>query len=639
MTATKMILRKLTLDSFKGVRHAEYDLGYDKATISGQNGTGKTTIADAWYWLLTDKDYDMQANPDVRPDYMAESEPSVTAIVAIGGKDVKLRKYQSDMRTKKQKIEGAPVRISNKYEINDVPKSQKDFIKALTDAGIPVELILMLSHPEYCMGLKNADLRKMLFDMVEDVTDLDVARQTPGCEKVVKLLENYTLEEIGASHKATLARAKKMEVSIPEQIIGMEKSKVEIDPELPAKKEQAEKELASLNAEYDRLRRETDTGAIEARIRQLQSEKVAAYNRANEERLAQLRDAQKALNTAESTYNYACASVVKYEQEIERMESLATDYTVKMQECKSEASALRNSKFKGRTVCPACGQKLPKDQVATAKQKWDAETQERIGALDEAAEKCKVRKAEVKDRIKELTEKKKEALAGRKEAEGDKRRTQLEVDKLSTPVKANTAFFDRKITELEQQKSMVSAKLKEIESVMRRVAEKKSEIEQIIKEQAKELNNTYIDENIAHMREEQKKYIQVKANCEAILYQLWLISSRKNDMLSDAVNSHFRDVKFRLFYVQKNGEVKDDCTPMVRCSDGEYREIQYSANTAAITAGKLDICRGLQEYHGVRLPIFLDGAECLDEKNRAALKSDTQLIMLCVSEDKELKFD
>lgn len=133
-----MKAKKLILDSFKGVTHGEYDFS-DITTIQGKNGTGKTTLADAWFWLFTDKDYDLQSNPEVHPDFMEESEPSVTAVLDVDGKEVKVRKFQVDMRTKKQKEQNAPVRIANKYEINDVPKSQKDFVRELNERGICVE--------------------------------------------------------------------------------------------------------------------------------------------------------------------------------------------------------------------------------------------------------------------------------------------------------------------------------------------------------------------------------------------------------------------------------------------------------------------------------------------------------------------
>ena len=109
-------------------------------------------------------------------------------------------------------------------------------------------------------------------------------------------------------------------------------------------------------------------------------------------------------------------------------------------------------------------------------------------------------------------------------------------------------------------------------------------------------------------------------------------------MLSDSINEHFTKVKFRLFDIQKNGEIKDDCTPMVLTADGEYRDMKYSANTAAIVAAKLDICNGLQKFYKQSLPVFLDGAECLDEANRKALETDNQLIMLCVSDDERMVF-
>ena len=634
-----VFLKKLILEQFKGVRSAEYTFDGMKITVSGMNGTGKTTIADAWYWMLTDKQYDLQANPDVRPDYMAESEPSVTAIVEIGGVPIKLRKYQTDVRTRKQKEEGAPVRISNKYEVNDVPKSQKDFMKYLTEAGVPVELILLLSHPEYVMMQKGDDVRKLLFGMATDFTDLDVAKMIPRCAGVQKQLEmGRKLDEVQGNAKSSLSKAKKMEISIPEQIVGMEKSKVTIDPSLPEKKAQLEEELETLKAEYEKLRRESDVSVIDGRIRHLQADKVALYNKANEDRIEQLGSAQKALQTANSTINYAEASIARYDQSIEKLEHEYAEYGARAQESREKATALRKSKYTGRTVCPACGQKLPKEQVATAKQKWDADLQIKIGELEDTAQKCKDLREKITAQIKSIKASKKEAVAGRKEAEGDKKRVLTEIDKLSTPVKPDTNAIDAEIEKFEQQKVDAAKKRNELYAANQRITDKQAEIDRVVREQAKELNNSFIDDNIAKMKEEQRKYIQVKAECENILYQIQLINFKKNELLTDSVNSHFRDVKFRLFRVQKNGETVDDCTPMVKCSDGEFREAKFSANTAAITAGKLDICRGLQEYYKVRLPIFLDGAECFDSANRDAITSDTQLIMLCVSEDKELVF-
>lgn len=153
-------LKKLLLDQFMGETHAEYSFGEFLTAIFGANGTGKTTIATAYFWLMSDKDYDLQSNPEVHPDFMEESEPSVTAVFDIGGKEVAFRKYQKDMRTKKQKEDNAPLRIANKYEINSVPKTQKDFLADLVKMGIDVDNFLLLTHPDVFCNLKPQDAKK-----------------------------------------------------------------------------------------------------------------------------------------------------------------------------------------------------------------------------------------------------------------------------------------------------------------------------------------------------------------------------------------------------------------------------------------------------------------------------------------------
>ena len=55
-----------------------------------------------------------------------------------------------------------------------------------------------------------------------------------------------------------------------------------------------------------------------------------------------------------------------------------------------------------------------------------------------------------------------------------------------------------------------------------------------------------------------------------------------------------------------------------------------------IVAG-LDIIRSLSELYGVSVPIFVDNAESLNEFNVPDM--DAQLILLSVSEDKQLKVE
>lgn len=51
-----MKLVKLKLSNFKGIKSFELDAGGKNVNIYGDNATGKTTLADAFMWLLFDKD-------------------------------------------------------------------------------------------------------------------------------------------------------------------------------------------------------------------------------------------------------------------------------------------------------------------------------------------------------------------------------------------------------------------------------------------------------------------------------------------------------------------------------------------------------------------------------------------------------
>ena len=57
-----------------------------------------------------------------------------------------------------------------------------------------------------------------------------------------------------------------------------------------------------------------------------------------------------------------------------------------------------------------------------------------------------------------------------------------------------------------------------------------------------------------------------------------------------------------------------------------------SMNTGLKIRAKLDICDSIQKFYGMDLPIFLDNAESINDKNIPA--TDCQLIVLKVTEDK-----
>ena len=80
----------------------------------------------------------------------------------------------------------------------------------------------------------------------------------------------------------------------------------------------------------------------------------------------------------------------------------------------------------------------------------------------------------------------------------------------------------------------------------------------------------------------------------------------------------------------KNGTYEPACIPTV---DG--KELGSSMNTALEMTAKLDIIRSLQEFYGVKLPIWLDNAEHMDSESLGSVIGWKvgQLIVLKVSDE------
>ena len=98
-------------------------------------------------------------------------------------------------------------------------------------------------------------------------------------------------------------------------------------------------------------------------------------------------------------------------------------------------------------------------------------------------------------------------------------------------------------------------------------------------------------------------------------------------MVSDKINQVFSLAKFKLFERQINGGIAEACEVTI---DGvPYGDLNSAAK---INAG-LDVINSLSEKLDLKVPVFIDNAESVNK----LIETDTQLVRLAVSKDKELK--
>lgn len=667
------ILKTLHLENFKGAKDKTYEFG--KTTrVSGMNRLGKTTIATAWFWLLADKNYELVSNPNIRPDDVEECVPTVTAVLDVDGKEITIAKMQKREVGKPNANGISKVAFNNTYKINSVPKAEKDFKAYMEELDFSFDNFLVCSHPDVFTGQKQADMRKVLFKMASAKTDAEIAAMGEDTADVAKLLESYKFEEIDAMNNASKKKAVEQLDAIPNQIIGLEKAKVDVDvAEQELAKEALEKRIAEVDQKIAGAG--NAVGSLQQEEMQLQFDMSGIMQTMNME-LSKKRSSIDGLvcdcnYEVDRTHSLISA---KEKQIADNAKSIA-DADAERKKLGEQYNAEKVSVFdeapylfdeskwvfdESTTVCSLCGQTLPTEKIEQLKA--DFENRKELAKADSARrladaknnfiaqknsnlEEIKAKGFAKKNLIEELTKNNSDLQAEvdtlkKQEQEAAARKEELSKQLAEIPQEADytqneeyvklNARHKEVLAEIERLQAADDAEI--VASLKIEKEDLRSQLEEINKIIAQAANNVRIDEQIADMQKKQREYEQAKADAEKILHQLKEVSKRKNELLVEEINQHFGIVRWKLFDYQKNGEYKEVCVPMV---DG--KEFGVTTNTGREIQAKLDICNSFQKFFDMYVPIFLDGAESLNDEYIPAI--DTQLILLTVTEDKQLKVE
>ena len=668
-----MILKSLHLENFKGAKDKIYKFG--KTTrVSGMNRLGKTTIATAWFWLLADKNYELVSNPNIRPDDVEECVPTVTAVLDVDGKEIAIAKMQKRKVGKPDANGISKVTITNTYEINSVPKTERDFRADLEELGLSFDNFLVCSHPDVFTRQKQADMRKVLFKLASAKTDVEIAAMSKDTKDVAKLLEAYKYEEIEAMNNASKKKAVEQLDAIPNQIVGLEKAKVDIDV---AEQELAKADLERQIAEVDRKIAGADNavGSLQQEEMQLQFDMSGIMQTMNRELSNQRNNIEVELFGCTTELDRFKPTISLKEKQIDdnakaiadadaERKKLGEQYNFEKAKAFDETPYLFDeSKWvfdESTTVCSLCGQKLPDDKIEQLKADFERRKEEAmedamrklgdaknnfVAQKNSNLEEIKKKGFVQKDLIDELTKKNADLnteIDALKKQERDAIAKKEELSKQLSEIPSEADYSQNEeyvklkarhnevLAEIERLKAADDAEI--VESLKIEKEDLKSQLEEINKIIAQAANNIRIDEQIADMQKKQREYEQAKADAEKILHQLKEVSKRKNELLVEEINQHFGIVSWELFDYQKNGEYKEACVPMV---DG--KEFGVTTNTGREIQAKLDICNSFQKFFDMYVPIILDGAESLNDEYIPAV--DTQLILLTVTEDKQLKVE
>lgn len=635
----KIVLRKLIVDNFMAYPHAEFDF-FNRTVVAGRNGIGKSTIATAYTWLMFGCDYQLKDNPSVRRVVGGKSvddmDVSVTAVLDIDGKEVTARKVQK----RKYKKDGVGYSDDNTYFINEVPKTPKAFNEYFE---IDMNLLKMCSSPGAFLNQKTADMRSYLFGLVENVNDLDVAKENAELSAITDFLEKYSADELTAMNKATKSKIDKELPVIDGQI--KEKQR---DIQLKSDVDVAELELLknTLSEQLEgNIKKQTDAESLEKGLQDkaqgvldLKFELSGLQAQANDKNTEKIREVQHKINDANAFVDSIHEEIRKNGVAVDRIKSEISEKDSARELLARKWVDVNNEKFDDNsTICPTCHRDLPDEEIkrlvsefTESKQKRLCEIEAKGTALKEEIEKLKPVLAELESVAEENMKKLNSVLSKLDEYNKQLDAIPKVVDISETDeYKKLSAEIDAKEAELQKSMKMddMRGRLKMEENEIRR---KLSECESQISK-----SDTSADEKrLEELRERRIDMEQKKADAEKILYLLGELEKAKNQKLSAEINKHFETVQWQLFEVNKSGGYKSVCIPTV---DGKSI-LSTMSNKGNQIIGKVDICNSIQKINDLSVPVFLDDSESLDvsNKERVSKSAGCQLIMLEVTDGNKL---
>lgn len=189
----KVMVERLVINEFKGHRHLEI-IGSHLVKIDGDNGKGKSTIADSISWLFYGTDA-MGNKLDPLPTTYTGAETYVEALIHFDQKPALFRRTLAGGKTS--------------YHLNEEPIKAKQYEEHIKSIG-PREQFLSQFNPMFFTAQHWEEQRKQLTQYVQEPTNGEVLAELSTVEKDM-LEPELKKRELDAIEKIARETAKKSE--------------------------------------------------------------------------------------------------------------------------------------------------------------------------------------------------------------------------------------------------------------------------------------------------------------------------------------------------------------------------------------------------------------------------------------------
>lgn len=620
---------QLKISNFKGIEQRSIQFNH-RTDLRGANGTGKTTIADAIWWVLFGKDSGgLTSFPVKRKDAAGEDIREIIVEVELSlnvdGMNHLFRRVQEEnWVTKRGSISRVFEGNVQTLYYNESKMKTDEYSKAVS-AIVDENRFKMLTSPTYFMNqLDDKKRREELMKLIGNESDIekallqtsDFAMLRKEWTKDININKSFVNMQEFIRQKA---RSNADEIDrLPYQIDELQKTITD---------EYDETTIKSLISGYKRdlenliepkpYEKPESVVSAEETLRQTQKELDVMKDEAYNKFVSKRREITIARQEVTSMIASFLGKKTLLQNDLDYNRISVSAKSREKEELLKQYNQLKNQAFiapKVDLTCPACGQLLPgmDPEVIIERSRISFEN-DRKAKIDEILVKGNTLRAEIDQLAKAAQEIESNKFALESQLEDLNR--QLEA--LPNPDSVlEHDFIDGKLKDELQVKI---TELTDIINAWRNASNDDSaKLEYRIKRDeliAKINENSFrygklesqkaTLQRIEELKGRETILLQERDYFKTIGFQAELFMKSKNEALEESLSSHFTTVKWRLFKQQVNGGFQQVCDAYL---NGKPYDAQSTGER--IFTG-IDIIKTFQGIYGINAPLLIDNRESI----------------------------
>lgn len=585
----KIILKSMHIKNFKGIAKLDIEKFDEKlTTFCGENGSGKSTIKNAWEWVLCQnvEDYIPNLNNQEIPDLIT----SVIVKISLNDLEYTIKreskpKYSVDRETQTRTKSGN----ENTYCIDDIELKEKNYkeqIATIIGDGA-FENLSMLTDKEFFNSdstkWKWTDRRKCLLAITGAENQANALIQQEKYDSIRDfVIKGYATSDI----KSMITKEKKgYKTNQESNLILINSKQQELDEYLGIDFEKVSQDLAVAKTKYTKLINASKKENATDELKKLDDEILKCSQEISSLKTRDVLRKRDLEDFKLKIYQEAIDTKSKYDSVVKIIKTVETQ--------------LENLKKEDiKDTCSICGQKLPTDKIEEVLEKVKKE----IESLETELEVCKVNAKVYYDKYNNLQTQYAEQEEKIKNFVPNEKIEELE----NRVLELNLIVKDKKQSDLSNLSVQKQKELEDTISALEREMAKKEYLEKGYKQ---------IKLWQTEMQELADKIIAVE-NKEIALREF---VKEQTDVICNTVNNYFSNgVSWSLYTMNYNGSLEESCICL-------YNNKRYSSlSTGERNIANMEVIKTLQDAYNVNIPIFSDNAEA----NTIPYSTDRQVIEL-----------